>query len=62
MSIEELMKKYGGAYDSDFEMPDSDDGETEDESEEDETEGWCLLIRFMSNTFLLVMVKDMMIQ
>ncbi|XP_062606790.1 helicase domino-like isoform X2 [Saccostrea cucullata] len=48
MTMEELYRKYAGAYDSDFEMPeeeeedseeeDSDDEEEEDESEEEEEE------------------------
>ena len=35
MSVEELMKKYSGAYDSDFEMPEEsseDNGSDEEES------------------------------
>jgi hypothetical protein len=42
MSVDELYKKYSGAYDSDFEMPetpsDSDD-ETDDEAGDEESEG-----------------------
>ena len=46
LTVEELTKKYAGAYDSDFEMPespsaseeDSDDYEEEEESQEEETE------------------------
>ncbi|XP_013379688.1 helicase SRCAP [Lingula anatina] len=39
MSIEELAKKYAGAYDSDFEMPESsDEGETSTEEESESTE------------------------
>ncbi|XP_074640439.1 helicase domino-like isoform X2 [Tubulanus polymorphus] len=50
LTMEELIAKYGGAYDSDFEMPetpseteneddtDDDDGDDDDEVEEDEEE------------------------
>ncbi|ESO91647.1 hypothetical protein LOTGIDRAFT_122039, partial [Lottia gigantea] len=41
MSIEDLVKKYAGAYDSDFEMPQSEeesDESTDEESEEEEEE------------------------
>ncbi|XP_069134718.1 helicase domino-like isoform X2 [Argopecten irradians] len=35
MDMEELYKKYAGAYDSDFEMPESESG-TDDDSDDDE--------------------------
>lgn len=37
MSMEDLINKYGGAYDSDFEMPENDsesDCDTEDETDD----------------------------
>ena len=37
MSIEELRKKYAGAYDSDFEMPEDSETETEDEDSESDS-------------------------
>ena len=41
MTMEELLKKYSGAYDDDFEMPLSEEEEEEDEGEQEdeETEG-----------------------
>ena len=36
MSIDELRKKYAGAYDSDFEMP--EESEEEESSSEDDTD------------------------
>ncbi|XP_035827815.1 helicase domino isoform X2 [Aplysia californica] len=36
MSVEELMKKYAGAYDSDFEMPEESSGEEDSDDEDDE--------------------------
>ena len=38
MSVEELMKKYAGAYDSDFEVPEESSAE-EDDSEDDDSSG-----------------------
>ncbi|XP_060081235.1 helicase domino-like isoform X1 [Ylistrum balloti] len=37
MDMEELYKKYAGAYDSDFELPESESG-TEDDSDDDDDE------------------------
>ena len=37
MSVEELMKKYSGAYDSDFEMP--QESSEDDASEEEDSSG-----------------------
>lgn len=34
MSIEELVKRYEGAYNSDFEMPDVESGDTTEDTEE----------------------------
>ncbi|XP_038075148.1 helicase SRCAP-like isoform X2 [Patiria miniata] len=36
MTMEELLKKYSGAYDEDFEMPVSEEEEEDDEEEEEE--------------------------
>jgi len=38
MSVEELMKKYAGAYDSDFEVPEESSGEECDDGETSESE------------------------
>lgn len=47
LSVEELMQKYAGAYDSDFEMPGNSSGEdvdSDDDGEEDESSGGFIII------------------
>lgn len=44
--IEELLKKYAGAYDEDFEMPQSSE-ESEMDSDDESDDGMLLVIMFI---------------
>ena len=57
MSVEELMKKYSGAYDSDFEMPESESevSSSEEEEESEDAESDDAETNEGSNMFMAVM-------